>query len=424
MVGIGLLAGNVLAQTDTPYKVLDTAQVMGSSGTDYVYADNDGRRVYVPRGGNTYVFDLDSHKYIGAITNISGHGVAIDTATHHGISSSSPLGMFDTQTMEKIKGIQVQGRPDGILREPFTGKILILSHSAPSITLIDPKDGTVVGTIDVGGNMEQAQSDGQGKLYVDVEDENKIAVVDMKTMKVITKYDLGDKGEGPGGLGLDVKNHILFAMCHSQNCVVLNADDGKILATLPIGNGTDGGGFNPNTMEAWSSQRDGTLTIIKENSPTSFAVEQTVETKAGCRTSTLDTKNNRIIVICTERAPQPADAAAPTPVTDQPVLAAGAADAAVLAAPATSTCSGSAVDLTAPWQFQPGQSGRAFCSARSAHLASAMHSAGCLFCFQKPVVDIAKANYNNFGTLVGRVAPRPDAPRSARRTTSTLPMSI
>ena len=188
-----------------------------------------------------------------------------------------------------------------------------MSHSAPSITLIDPKDGTVAGTIDVGGAMEQAQSDGQGKLYVDVEDENKVAVVDMKTLKVITKYDLGDKGEGPGGLGLDVKNHILFAMCHSRNCVVLNADDGKILATLPIGNGTDGGGFNPNTMEAFSSQGDGTLTLIKESSPTSFAVEQTVETKPGCRTSSLDTKNNRIIVICTERAPQPAAAAADAP---------------------------------------------------------------------------------------------------------------
>ena len=317
MVGIGLLAGNVLAQTDTPYKVLDTTQLMGSGGTDYVYADSDGRRVYVPRGANTYVFDLDSHKYIGIITNVGGHGVAIDTATHHGISSSSPLAMFDTQTMEKIKGIQVQGRPDGILREPFTGKILILSHSAPSITLIDPKDGAVAGTIDVGGAMEQAQSDGQGKLYVDVEDENKIAVVDMKTMKVITKYDLGDKGEGPGGLGLDVKNHILFAMCHSRNCVVLNADDGKVLATLPIGNGTDGGGFNPNTMEAFSSQSDGTLTIIKESSPTSFAVEQTVQTKSGCRTSSLDARNNQIIVICTERAAQPAAApAANAPAPD------------------------------------------------------------------------------------------------------------
>ena len=319
-IGIGLLAGRALAQTDTPYKVLDTAQIMGNGGIDYVYADKDGRRVYVPRGSSTFVFDLDSHKYVGAITNISGRGVAIDTASHHGISSSSPLGMFDTETMQKIKGIDVTGRPDGILREPFTGKILILSHSAPSITLVDPKDGAVAGTIDVGGAMEQAQSDGQGKLYVDVEDENKIAVVDMKTLKVITKYDLGDKGEGPSGLGLDVKNHILFAMCHSQNCIVLNADDGKVLATLPIGNGTDGGGFNPNTMEAFSSQGDGTLTIIKENSPTSFAVEQTVTTKQGCKTCSLDSKNNQIIVVCTERAPQAAASTtnAPAPAPNGP----------------------------------------------------------------------------------------------------------
>jgi DNA-binding beta-propeller fold protein YncE len=242
--------------------------------------------------------------------------VVIDTATHHGFSSGQKIGMFDTGTMEKIKDIDVHGRPDGILFEPFTGRILILSHQSPSITMIDPKDGTVTGTIDVGGAMEQAQSDGQGKLYVDVEDENKIAVVDLKTMKVITKYDLGDKGEGPAGLGLDARNHILFAMCHSQNCVVLNADDGKILATLPIGNGTDGGGFNPNTMEAFSSQRDGTLTIIKESSPTNFAVAQNVQTKAGCKTCSLDSRNNHIVLICTERAPQAA------PATNAPATAA------------------------------------------------------------------------------------------------------
>jgi len=317
--GLAVWAGNALAQNaDAPYKVLDTTQVMGNGGIDYVYADNDGRRVYVPRGNQTYVFDLDTHKLIGSITNLSGHGVAVDTATHHGFSSSKPLGMFDTKTMEKIKSIDVDGRPDGILREPFTGKILILSHQAPSITLIDPRDGTVAGTIDVGGAMEQAQSDGQGKLYVDVENEKKIAVVDLKTMKLITKYDLGDTAGEPGGLGFDAKNHILFAMCANPSvCVVVNADDGKVLATLPLGNGTDGGGFNPDTMEAWSSQRDGTLTIIKENSPTSFAVEQTVKTKSGCKTSSLDTKNNRIVLICTERAPQ-ATSPAETPATNAP----------------------------------------------------------------------------------------------------------
>ncbi len=312
--GLCFLASNVVAQsTDSPYKVLDTAQVMGNGGIDYVYADNDARRVYVPRGNQTYVFGLDDHKFIGSITNISGHGVAIDSKSHHGFSSSNPVGMFDTETMQKIKTIDVQGRPDGILFEPFTGRVFVFSHAAPSITMIDPKDGSVAGTIDVGGAMEQAQSDGSGKLYVDVEDEKKIAVIDLKTLKVVTKYDLGSEAGEPSGLGLDAKNHLLFAMCSRPNvCVVLNADDGKVLKTLPIGNGTDGGGFNPNTMEAFSSQRDGTLTIIKESSPTSFAVEQNVQTKTGCKTCSLDSKNNRIVTVCTERA-QPAAGEAATP---------------------------------------------------------------------------------------------------------------
>jgi DNA-binding beta-propeller fold protein YncE len=314
VTGLGLLAGNLSAQTDSPYKVLDTTQLMGSGGIDYVYADNDERRVYVPRGSQTFVFDLDSHKYIGAITNISGHGVAIDSKTHHGISSSNPLGMFDTETMQKIKSIEVQGGPDGILFEPLTGRVYVFSHRNPSVTVIDPKDGSIVGTIDIGGAMEQAQSDGEGHVYADIENQKQIAVIDVKTLKVTAKYDLGDTAGEPGGLGLDSKNHILFAMCQEPSvCVVVNADTGKVLATLPIGNGTDGGGFNPNTMEAWSSQRDGTLTIIKENSPTSFAVEQTVQTKSGCKTSSLDTKNNRIVLICTERAPQ---AAMPAPAAD------------------------------------------------------------------------------------------------------------
>jgi DNA-binding beta-propeller fold protein YncE len=242
--------------------------------------------------------------------------VAIDTATHHGFSSAGKIGMFDTETMQKTKDIDVQGRPDGILLEPLTDRVYVFSHQSPSITVIDPRDGSVVGSVEVGGAMEQAQSDGQGKLYVDVEDEKKIAMVDVKTLRVITKYDLGDKAGEPGGLGLDVKNHILFAMCANPDvCVVLNADDGKVLTTLPLDGGTDGGGFNPATMEAWSSQRNGTLTIIKENSPTSFVVEQTVTTKQGCKTSSLDTKNNRIVLICTERLPQ---AATPAPDTNAP----------------------------------------------------------------------------------------------------------
>jgi DNA-binding beta-propeller fold protein YncE len=296
------------------YKIVNTAQTMGTGGIDYVTADSDARRLYVPRGDQVLVFDLDTLKSAGSITNARARGVAVDPTSHHAFCSSSPVVMWDSKTLERIKTIDVQGRPDGILFEPLTKRIYVLSHSQPNATVIDSKDGSVVGTIDLGGAPEQAASDGQGHLYVDLEDKDKIAVVDVNTLKVTTTYDLAGKGGGPGGLGLDAKNRVLFAFCHEPAvAVILNADDGKIITTLPIGNGTDGGGFNPSTMEAFSSQRDGTLTIIKETSPTSFAVEQTVQTKPGAKTCTLDTKNNQIVLITLERPATPpaaADAAA------------------------------------------------------------------------------------------------------------------
>ena len=314
--GIGLLANLAHAQTDGPYKVLDTTQLMGSGGIDYVCADNDGRRVYVPRGGNTLVFDLDSHKYLGTVTNVGGHGVAIDSKSHHGFASGQKIGMFDTETLQKIKDVDVQGRPDGILWEPFTSKVFVFSHQEPNVTMIVPQSGDISGTINLGGSPEQAQSDGQGNLYVDLEDKDKIAVIDLKAMKVTGNYDLQGKGGGPGGLGLDIQNHVLFAMCHEPaTCVILNAANGDILTALPIGEGTDSGGFNPNTLEAFSSQRDGTLTIIQEKSPTSFAVEQTVQTKPGCKTCSLDSKKNQIVLICTERM---GGAGAPAPAANAP----------------------------------------------------------------------------------------------------------
>ncbi len=316
---LGLTASRTPAQTapaDAPYKIVNSAQLMGVGGVDYVYADNDGRRIYVARGGQMLVFDEDTLKSVGAIPNTKGaHGAAVDPKSHHGFSSSSPIVMWDTTTLATIKTIDVQGRPDGIEFEPVTERIYVFSHSQPNVTAIDAKDGSIVGTLDLGGAPEQAASDGAGHLYVDLEDKDKIAVVDVNTLKVTTNYDLGGKGGGPGGLGYDAKNHILFAFCHEPAvAVILNSDHGIILDTLPIGKGTDGGGFNPATMEAFSSQGDGTLTIIKENSPTSFAVEQTVPTKPRAKTCTLDTKNNQIILIALEPAPKPpaVDAAAAT----------------------------------------------------------------------------------------------------------------
>lgn len=297
-----------------PYKIVNSAQVPGSGGIDYVFADSDGRRLYVPRGNQVLVFNLDTLLSVGSITNARARGVAVDAKSNHGFCSSSPVVMWDTKTLETIKTIPVQGRPDGILFEPLTERIYVLSHSQPNATVIDAKDGSVVQTIDLGGAPEQAASDGAGHVYVDIEDKDNIAVVDAKTLKVTAHYDLAGKGGGPGGLGLDAKNHILFAFCHNpQTCVILSADDGKIITTLPIGRGTDGGGFNPATMEAFSSQGDGTLTIIKEKSPTSFEVLQNVETKPRAKTCTLDTKNNNIVLITTERPPTPPTSAEVAP---------------------------------------------------------------------------------------------------------------
>jgi DNA-binding beta-propeller fold protein YncE len=314
VAALGMAVSSAVAEDGQPYKIVNSTQTMGAGGVDYVYADNDGRKLYVPRGGQVLAFDLDSLKPAGVIPNTKGvHGVAVDPVSHHGFCSSSPVVMWDTQTMQTIKTIEVKGRPDAIEYEPATKRIYVLSHSQPNLTAIDAADGSVVGTVDLGGGPEQGVSDGHGHFYVDLEDKDSIAVVDVNTLKVTAHYDLGGKGGGPGGLALDIKNNILFAFCHEPaTAVILNADHGVILDTLPIGKGTDGGGFNPNTMEAFSSQGDGTLTIIKENSPTSFAVEQTVRTKSRAKTCTLDTKNNQIILITLERTSTtpPVDAAA------------------------------------------------------------------------------------------------------------------
>ena len=293
------------ALSEGPYKVLNSAKVGGEGGFDYVYADADGRRLYIPRGNRVTVFDLDTLKPAGEIANANGvHGAAVDPKSHHGFCSSKPVVMWDTQTLATIKTIDVDGGPDGILFDPATERVFVLSHRAPNATVINASDGSIAGTIDLGGAPEQGASDGAGHVYIDIEDKDSIAVVDSNTLKVTAHYDLGGKGSGPAGLALDAKNHILVACCRNPaTAVILNADDGKIITTLPIGNGVDGAAFNPNTMEAFSSQRDGTLTVIKENSPTSFEVEQNVQTRQGAKTCSLDAKTNQIVLITAEQAP-------------------------------------------------------------------------------------------------------------------------
>ena len=315
-----------------PYKVIKKEAAGGTGGMDYVFADDAGRKLYVPRGNRVEVFDLDTLKPAGTISPTNGvHGAAVDPVSKHGFCSSNPVVMWDTETLKTIKTIPVTGGPDGILFDPFTQHVHILSHSAPNVTVIDTKDGAVLGTIDLGGPPEQGVSDGKGKLYITIEQvPGKVAVVDAKTMKVLTTYDLGAKGGQLAGMAMDVKNNILFVSGRTPAaCVVMNAGDGSIITTLPIGTGVDASTFNPATMEAFVSSGDGKLTVIKEKDPKTFEVEQTVQTLQGGKTCTLDAKTGLVYVIANDPSVPVAGAAAPatppaaTPPAPTPPAAAG-----------------------------------------------------------------------------------------------------
>src|SRR5437773_9103747 len=328
------IAPFALAQSMGAYKVLKTAKVGGEGGFDYIYADVAGRRLYIPRGGTRAipatdtapavaavpgritVFNLDTLEPIGEIPGTGGNGVAVDPKSGHGFSSSKPVSMFDTRTLKLIKQIDVgAAQPDGILFDAFNDRVYIFSHPTKDATVIDSKDGSVHGTIDLGGVPEQAVADGNGKLWAVMQDaQGSVTAVDVKTMKAIAHYPFGDKGRC-NGLALDVKNHVLFAACANSGnppaqppqpmMVILSADDGKILTSLPLAGGSDGAVFNPATIHAFSTHGNGTLTVVKEKSPTSFEVEQNLQTMNGARTVTFDSRTQHVLTMSVERGPAP-----------------------------------------------------------------------------------------------------------------------
>src|SRR6202166_2250741 len=284
----------IAQQTSTagPYKVLKTAKVGGDGGFDYISADVEGRRLYIPRNGPTgqlTVFNLDTLDPAGAIANVSAGGATVDPKSHHGFSTTKPITMWDASTLKVIKTIDVDGRPDGIMVDPYNARVWVLSHQPPHATVIDATEGTVVKTLDLGGAPEQAVSDGKGTIYVNIADKANIAVVDAKNLTVTTHYDVSSKGTGGNGLAFDAKNQILFAYYRqpSPTVVIVNARNGNIITTLPTGVGVDTVAFNPATMEAISTENAGSITFIKENSPTSFTIEQTLQTIGGAKTRAL-----------------------------------------------------------------------------------------------------------------------------------------
>jgi hypothetical protein len=314
-----------------PYKVMKTAKVGGLGGFDYIYADVAGRRVYIPRGAaqnatpptpaRVTVFDLDTLAPVGEIADARGNGAVVDPKSGHGFASGKPAPMWDTKTLKVIKTIDYQGQGDGILFDPFNERVWIFSHPTQDATVIDAKDGTVVGTVALDGVPEQAVSDGKGRVYVIIQDKANVAVVDAKALKTLTHYDFADKASRCNGLALDAKNHVLFAACGqagnppvvppTPTMVILSAEDGKIITTVPLAGSSDGAVFNPATMEVFSAHGNGTMTIVMENSPTSFEVEQNLQTMPGAKCLTLDTKTNRILTDAAEYGPPPTPPTSP-----------------------------------------------------------------------------------------------------------------
>ncbi|MBW8709429.1 MAG: YncE family protein [Alphaproteobacteria bacterium] len=300
------------AFADGPYRVLRSVRVGGDGGFDYVTADSAGRRLYFARSGKTnprlLVFDLDSLKPVAELGDVNAHGAAVDAASHHGFASSKPITMFDSVTLKTLGTVAVDGNPDGLAADPAQGRIYVLSHSAPGITAIDAASGTVAGTLDLGAAPEQSAADGAGHLYVDLEDKDAVGVVDTKTLTVTARYPLPGLST-PAGLAMDTRSRVLFAACRNPpTLVMLNADTGAVLGSIPIGKGNDGVVFNPVTREVFASQGDGTLAIVKENSPTRFVLEQTLPTESGAKTLTLDTRTGHIFLIAADYGPVPADA--------------------------------------------------------------------------------------------------------------------
>jgi hypothetical protein len=359
VAGAALFVPVVRAQ-DGPYKVIKTARVGGEGGWDYIYADSAARRLYIPRGAvkaapatdtsaetaavpaRLTVFDLDTLAPVDEVSGVGGQGTAVDPKSGHGFTSDHPqVSMFDTKTLTKLKSIDVgEARPDGILFDAFSERVFVFSHPTKDATVIDARDGTVKGTIDLGGTPEQGVADGKGMMYVVMQDAvGSVTAVDLKSMKAVAHYSLVDMG-GCNGLALDAKNGVLFAACSRPSAtagqtsgagqaggqsqagqspaaqsqaamVVLSAKDGKILAKLPLAGNSDGAAFNPSTMEAFSTGGNGTLTVVKEKTPTTFEVEQVLNTMNGARTVTLDTKTGHLLTMSQERMPAPADAPAP-----------------------------------------------------------------------------------------------------------------
>ncbi len=300
------------------YHVSRRAVLGGEGGWDYLTPDPAAHRLYLSRGTHVMVVNTDSLTVAGDIPNTEGvHGVALVPDLNRGYTSNGRAGTvteFDTRTLATLKVISGVGRnPDAIIFEPVSRRILTMNGGTGNVSAIDVATDSVVGSVAVGGKPEFAVADGRGHVFVNNEDSSTVVEFDARTLTVLHTWSM-KPCDGPSGLAMDLRTRRLFAVCGNQKMMVVDANNGRVVADLPIGQGADGVKFDPNTRNAYSSNGDGTMTVVHEDSPSRFTVVGNVPTQRGARTLALDETNGRVYTVTAEYGPAPA----PTPERPRP----------------------------------------------------------------------------------------------------------
>ena len=282
------------------YKVVKTVPLGGEGGWDYVYVDSDARRVYISRGTHTMVMDADTYALVGDIPDTQGvHGIAIAKSLGRGFTSNgrgNDVTIFDLKTLKAIgNNVKTDANPDAIVYEPVTKRVFTFNGRGKNTTAINAADGTVAGTLALGGKPEFAAVDGKGSIYVNNEDTSELIEIDAQKITETHRWPLAPC-KSPSGLSMDVKNRRLYSVCDDKVSVVVNADTGKVVATPQIGEGPDASAFDPETNTFFASCGEGILTVIHEDSPDKYTVVENVPTKRSARTMGLDLKTHNIFL--------------------------------------------------------------------------------------------------------------------------------
>jgi DNA-binding beta-propeller fold protein YncE len=304
--------------TPEHYHLLGKIPIGGEGGWDYLTLDSAARRLYVSRGTRVVVLDVDSQKAVGEIPGTEGvHGIALAPGLNRGFTSngrSSTVTIFDTGTLAAVGTVKTTGEnPDAILYDPASRRVFTFNGKGKNATAIDAAAGTVAGTVTLDGKPEFAVADGKGRIFVNIEDKNQVTVIDSRGLRVEKSWTMASCEE-PSGLAIDREHRRLFAVCHNRSMVVLDAETGHSVATLPIGDGVDAAAWDPGTALAFASNGDGTLTIVKQDGPDAYHVVENAATQRGARTMALDEKTHKVFLSTAEfGTPPPATAEQPRP---------------------------------------------------------------------------------------------------------------